>query len=378
MAKPAKKPRQPAEELISISRSELQKLERAAQAAEEPSPDGDREIQIPPDETPDDDALAAVLGELGETMEASVKVYRISPRDKRQEYLFQSTPAEYLATGLDHVRDTYGGGDYYIRVYANGVLRTHRKISIANPRAALPGMASATPAPQESGLSGFAIALENLGRSFSEGLKAIAESQKPPSMADQLSLVKTLIEVTRPPQAPAPAKSGIAEFLEMFKLAREMAGDGGAGRSDLDAFVEVARPAVQAIATQLQAPRPAPDASAAPGAQAAPVMSPESIALHAAWFLIRQAQNGADPELYGDVILDQLDDATLRTMLGGADWWAPIAAQFPGAVPYREWFERVRDYIMKETEPAAPDAPAPDAPPKKPRAKPVDEGKKTE
>lgn len=76
-------------------------------------------------------------------------------------------------------------------------------------------------------------------------------------------------------------------------------------------------------------------------------------------FLCTQAANGADPELYGGLILDQLDDDTLIRLLNmPPDPVSALIEQFPQAAPHREWFEQVVAYVgsaFEEEEGGIPD-----------------------
>ena len=63
-------------------------------------------------------------------------------------------------------------------------------------------------------------------------------------------------------------------------------------------------------------------------------------------FLTNQAANGADPELYGGLILDQLDDDTLIRLLNmPPDPVTALLDMYPPAEPHREWFAELVAYV---------------------------------
>ena len=66
--------------------------------------------------------------------------------------------------------------------------------------------------------------------------------------------------------------------------------------------------------------------------------------------LAHQASLNKDPELYADVVLDNLpevDPTMLRNMLGADDWWATLCQFSPNVQPYPQWFAECRAALLK-------------------------------
>jgi len=66
--------------------------------------------------------------------------------------------------------------------------------------------------------------------------------------------------------------------------------------------------------------------------------------------LIVQASRNKNPELYAELLLDNLPEglqpSQLVSMLERADWW-PILSNFhAGVAPYAEWFGRLREHVL--------------------------------
>lgn len=209
-----------------------------------------------------------------------------------------------------------------------------------------------------------------------------------------------------PPPPPADPMAGVELFMKAFELARELKGDSGEGSSLMDVVRDLIKSpivaqAVQAGAEQMQRPAlPQPKQPAgnirvpmvpggrvvqtpmgtvvqAPpahtrdpnmdgmlpprgptgvshaklpeqpeGQQMATVDTSAASIMGHMQFLCTQAANGADPELYGGLILDQLDDDTLIRLLNmPPDPVTALIDMYPPAEPHREWFAQVVEYV---------------------------------
>jgi hypothetical protein len=148
-------------------------------------------------------------------------------------------------------------------------------------------------------------------------------------------------------------------LLQGITLARELREDaspadnsiGGMLRSVLQS--PLMAQAVQA-ASSPPAPRPAPTAQKpalpAPPTPPQPTHSEGSDVnmLHYYYgVLCQKAASGADPVLYAELVLDNVDDATLQTLLTKQPTpLDALMAEYPPAVPHREWFASLIDTLM--------------------------------
>jgi hypothetical protein len=66
--------------------------------------------------------------------------------------------------------------------------------------------------------------------------------------------------------------------------------------------------------------------------------------------LAHQASLNKDPNLYADVVLDnlpQVDPTMLRDMLAKPDWWSTLCQFSPNVQPYPQWFAECREALLK-------------------------------
>jgi len=173
--------------------------------------------------------------------------------------------------------------------------------------------------------------------------------QDPAAM--QLAMVQTLAtlkEIATPPAAPA-ADDGVERLIQGITLAQKLGkGDGETNTSDL--LMEGLRQFAPAIAQATQAGMatqagPPGAAQLPPPPGAPPPQSPEQKAMFERTllrtqlkFLVKNAQEGRNPELYAELLLDQVGEVKLLEFIGAPDVEA-----------VRPWFERMRVVILELT-----------------------------
>lgn len=383
--------------------------------ASEPAPPASEELevvtpQIEPDDDPEADALAELRG-LGGGGEYKYTVSRVSTEPGKKAGYCKTYTLGDLSP--DNIREEFGGGKYRIRVTdAGGKYVTMTTLDIVDlPKsptaqvapAAPPGtdlagiasiLAAVKPAAGDGGISQILVAMI---ASQGEMMKAIANRQpdKGPSITEILAIINASNKKDD--------GGSLDTLLKGIELGKSLAGGGGEDDGMLGIArqgLELITPLVKEQATQHRPiapvrPQPAriapiPNATApAPVAQipnasapapVAPLNAPEGANVRVLqqldWMrkqlnvLVHHASRQKDPELYAEVLLDNLPPfltpAEIMEHVGSPDAVAKLAQLDGRVAQYAEWFEEFRAAIVEflqpedeigEDEPEAPDAP---------------------
>lgn len=340
-------------------REQLQQAEAQAAAEYDPGSIGTEDIS-------DDLALTQTLAQIGDDeSNAKVYVYKIDPKTKSDVFAFETSPAEFATGGLTEIGKRYGGGDYRVRVYANGRVLTHKRIAIMEQKetpATAPGIGADLPAlfaqQQAAMLDGF--------RMLAESLKP-APQPPAPSMMEQLQVFAQLQGLMGGNQKQSGPDFG--QMLDVLKQGMEMGRSGGE-QSMLDVLmrgIETFGPVItEAVKAGAQNPAMIQQAPAMPQNQAAiaaPVPEIQSqqpqnedemgilqnqILKQSIGFLVKQAQAGNDPDTYANMVLDQMDEKTLSDFVNRPDW-LDFLAQYNAGVKEpanAAWFGELRVILI--------------------------------
>lgn len=316
----------------------------------------------------DDLALANTLAQIGEDeSNAKVFVYKIDKATKLEAFAFETSPAEFATGGLTEIGKRYGGGEYRIRVYADGRILTHKRIAIMEQKET-PQTAPVNIAADLQGL------FAQQQSAMLEGFKMLAESLKPapqspaPTMLEQMETFARLQSLMGGNQRQSGPDFG--QLLDILKQGMEM-GRGAGEQSMLDVLmrgIETFGPAItEAVKTgAVNQPMPmmhAPAMTAAP-AIAAPVPAIQTAAptnedemgilrnamlKQAINFLVNQAKANNDPETYANMVMDQMDENALKDFINRPDW-IDFLAQFNPEVKLPQvsaWFDTLRSIIIE-------------------------------
>jgi len=340
-------------------REQLQQAEAQAAAEYDPGSIGTEDIS-------DDLALTQTLAQIGDDeSNAKVYVYKIDPKTKSDVFAFETSPAEFATGGLTEIGKRYGGGDYRVRVYANGRVLTHKRIAIMEQKetpATAPGIGADLPAlfaqQQAAMLDGF--------RMLAESLKP-APQPPAPSMMEQLQVFAQLQGLMGGNHKQSGPDFG--QMLDVLKQGMEMGRSGGE-QSMLDVLmrgIETFGPVItEAVKAGAQNPALIQQAQAMPQNQAAiaaPVpeiqtQQPQNedemgilqnqILKQSIGFLVKQAQAGNDPDTYANMVLDQMDEKTLTEFVNRPDW-LDFLAQYNAGVKEpanAAWFGELRVILI--------------------------------
>lgn len=337
----------------------------------------------------DDDAENEVIAELRGMGAGEGFKYRVNKVSGKQ-----GEPQGYCATydagelSLDTIREQFGGGKYRIRVVDQaGQYKGNATVEIVGlPKVAAPAAPVAAPAQDLGGIAQIIASLKPVAPATDGGdrlmtmilammenqgkmIAAMSAASKGPSVAEILAIVNAK-------GGGGGDKSPTELLLEGLKLGRELAGDGG-GSSELDvankgldvlasfAANHATQPAAPAAPVARPARLPAPAAAAVtalaqPGGQDVGIMQKINWLKAQTANLVRQAARDKDPELYAEVMLDNLPPfisaQEIRERLGAADAVQQLAALNSDVLRFSEWFEDFRTEVVRMLDEAAAEA----------------------
>ncbi len=325
--------------------------------------DAERDLQEEIDgdgEQLEGDELSTVLGELGGSSNAVVKVERLR-EGRRVEFV-----DEYSAAGfsLKLLQEQYGGGDYQLTGRAGGRFVFRRTVSIAQPL-----KPAAPPAPAPSSELAQLAAMMQKGFEQQQQLLAMlvggGANSADKTRAQVLEELKAMREVFGMGGAQQSAAMGPAQVVEIMKLGMELKGkaEGGeAGLTDvllkaMETFGEPLAKVIEHAQTQpAPAAVPAIPAPARPPIERQPTVTTQGKQQNpfAPYIgqLLMQAQLGTDPAGVADFIGDRLSEEQelqLRQFLAAGDPVQKLMQFDPRVGPHAEWFrvlgEELRDLL---------------------------------
>lgn len=334
------------------------------------------EIIEAPDETEEArlTALDGMISEFTGAADVVVNVYRQGD-GKNLSFLFRTTPEE-LTGGeiMERCRDGYGTGDYRIHIRSGSRLVKNAPFSVEKQQ--VPDPALAAPAQQGLGIAEVIAMMQSsndkMAVMFSETMRAMGEAMKsnqPPAFNPaemQTSLIQSLAALKNMTEKPdTPPTDPVAMLIQGITLAKELnPREGETNSSDLllegiKQFAPAIAQATQLGAAKLAAPGnggmlPGPPAD---GQTAADAQKEKEVGLRNMMlrqqlnFLIKQAENGKNPDLYAELLLDQLGETVVLDFIGKDDALETLGKVNPGVMGQRIWFEALKAAILELTAP---------------------------
>lgn len=363
-------------------------VSQAKTAAEEPvAPDSDDDVPAGP---PPSDAMSEMLAGLQGAANSRISIYRVV-KNQPPSWVAECDPTSF---SLEELRDKYRGGEFRLYIMKDGRLWKNMRIFVEPPVTA--PIESAAPSSQLGDL------LTVMREGFAAQAAALREATtvRPPSPFANMDLPAVITAVTGalvalrpppPPPAPPPAadvdfaSKSIDMFMKGLELARDLKEDASPADNSIGGMLRTVlgsplmAQAVAAATPQPHPPQPRPALAGPqqPQAQTQPQPQPQPQAqtqptqpeasdvnmLHYYYGLLCQkAAAGADPTLYAEMVLDNVDDDTLNTLLTKQPTpLDALIAEYPAAAPHREWFGQLIDVLMSamtEEEPPS-DVPQP-------------------
>lgn len=318
----------------------------------------------PSERDPDDVALANVLAELGSSgADAKVNVYQIDEK-KNRAFVGSFLPGDF---SIEVLQAQYGAGEYAVEVRKDKKWLKKTTVKIAAPKnpgyiaPVLPRVSDESPKIIEAMQAGF----NQMGQMFAQALGQLAANQpKQKSTMETLQELQLMREILGGAQsAPAPDPMAMVTMaLELSEKIRPREGEPGTGEIIMEAvknFAPTINKFVETHAAQ-QAALPAVPPIHGPAVQIpaplTPPATPENFEMDMttklyARTLIAAAKSGADPMTYANNVLDLLPEEKVLEFVGRPDWFEDVAKALPEAVPFRPWFESMKECILELTSP---------------------------
>lgn len=334
------------------------------------------DVIMEPDETEEArlTALDGMIAEFSGGADTVVNVYR-QGEGKNLSFLFRTTPDE-LTGGeiMERCRDGYGTGDYRIHIRAGSRLVKNAPFSVEKVQGPDPALAG--PAQQGLGIAEVIAMMQasndKMAMMFSETMRAMGEAMKsnqapafnPAEM--QASLIQSLAALKSMTEKPDTAPTDpVAMLIQGITLAKELnPKEGETNSSDIllegiKQFAPAIAQATQMGTARLSAPANGGELPGPPGSEqtAADAAKEKEMGLRNMMlrqqlgFLIKQAENGKNPDLYAELLLDQLGETVVLDFIGKDDALETLAKINPGVNGQRIWFEALKTAILDLTGP---------------------------
>lgn len=292
-----------------------------------------------------------------------------------------------LSTGelsLERIAQEFGVGKYRVKgSRPNGTIAGQRTITIAQVPKSLQAPVVASPTAAPSGIADYISLMEAKDKErhanmlqwaaiigpIATALLPSLFGNKGPTLAEMTATLTNLKALN------GGTESQVSKLEELKQLLEVAQGIGG-GNDKGSTWADIARDGVKALGDALpmlaaaripgmtpppQIAAPVEQVQAQPipprpaTAQPQPKVQTPMMQL-LGWLkeqlaaLTHQASLNKDPNLYADVVLDNLpevDPTMLRNMLAGDNWWATLVQFSPGVQPYPQWFAECREALLK-------------------------------
>lgn len=333
-------------------------------AATAPEPE---EIEIIESGAQISDALARLYAEHGiADIEAKAHVYFINAETGADEKIWSGPPDDY---DLDTLAKKHGSGQYRLMVYVKTDAGNFgRKINTiqsyrlsAEEESRLRAIRKGDIVPTSAAPNAQpAITAETLAMALATALKAVMPAQAAPinnlgMLKEVAEIVRTLAPISQPPQQGRDP----LDFLRLgVSLAQARAGGDGEGddaprrgATSTDLFMRLIDKFGPALVNAAQQGTLQPDGAqpqqivqaAPPGAQ--PQEDDPMMRLQMGLsFLLMQARANNDPEIYADVVLDNVPADDLKKFVNGSDPITYLASLNAEVRQHEKWF---RDLIAE-------------------------------
>lgn len=350
-------------------RSRVSPLTAVSHAKTAPEEDGAEAAAVNDDDVPagppPTDALSEMLAGLQGAANSRISIYRIV-KNQPPSYVAECDPTSF---SLDDLRDKYRGGEFRLYIMKDGRLWKNMRVFVEPPHTpdSTPG------APSSSGMSDVLAVMRDGFAAQAAAMREVAANRSGSILggADLPAIITAIsgaIVALRPPPAPLPppppdtsdrAVDMLMRGIELAMGLRESAAPadnsiGGMLREVLKS--PLMAQAVQAASTSPPAlPRPNPQQKPTqPPTPAAPATSPPptegsqvNVFHHYYSILCQKAAEGADPTLYAELVLDNVDDDTLNTLLSKQPTpLDALIAEYPPAAAHRDWFAALIETMM--------------------------------
>lgn len=317
------------------------------------------------------DALEGMISEFSGYADSVVNVYR-QGEGKSLSFLFRTNPGEMTGGEImERCRDNYGTGDYRVHIRQGPGLVANKPFSVEAKKETTENERDRRDDNNTQMLAFITAQMNNQQQMFAETMRAMAEAFKGNQssapqfdpVAAQASLMQQLISLKQLSEPKDESKGAIEMFIQGITLAKDLAPkDGETNTADiLLKGLEYFAPTIAEATKQAQL-RGANTEQQKPGfsqpqngeanadAQREQEMGMRNLVLKQQLaFLIAQAKSGKDPELYAELLLDQVGEERVLEFVGQPDAMKKLIELNPEVKSVEVWFDRLRYAILDLT-----------------------------
>lgn len=325
------------------------------------------------DDMSEEEQFFAQIGEADS--QSKVFVYKQMPGAKEAK-VWTGVPGEF---DLHAIAMNFGSGDYRVKMYSptergnlgvrlnkvlTELLTPEEERALARRRGEAPADAGAAPLTES-----------RVAEIVASVLRSALPQQTQADPLVQMERLSGIMKNMMPAAPPAQSMDSLALITGVAKIFRDLTPDRdpiekGVNAGPFDLLMKYAEPIMKIVTANAQnataapapaLPAPAPGALVVPGATAAnpgttpPTATPEDDPMFmlkmGIRFLVEQAKRDADPQLYADMVIDQVPPDDLKQLIAAPDFVA-VLAQFNADVPaHRGWFERLKAEVVEGLKP---------------------------
>lgn len=324
------------------------------------------------DDLSEEEQFFAQIGEADS--QSKVFVYKQMPGAKEAK-VWTGVPGEF---DLHAIAMNFGSGDYRVKMYSptdrgNLGVRLNKVLTeLLTPEEERALARRRGETPLESGAA--PLTESRVAEIVAATIRAALPQQ---TQADPLVQMERLSGIMKNmmPSAPAPqSMDSLALITGVAKIFRDLTPDRdpidkGVNAGPFDLLMKYAEPIIKLATANGQVnpaapalPAPAPGTPAVPGATApanpaapptgaTPEDDPMFMLKMGVRFLVEQAKRDADPQLYADMVIDQVPPEDLKQLIAAPDFVAVLAQFVPDVANHRPWFERLKAEVIEGTKP---------------------------
>lgn len=316
-----------------------------------------------------ENALEGLLDEFSGSGDAIVNVYRQISGANNIAFLFKTTPTEMRGGEImEKLRDEYGSGDYRVHIRADNRIVGNKGFSVERAEKPEP----VAPRDNSSDMMAMVLAqMNNQQTLMVEAIRAFGEAQKahqPPAPVDPVAMqagminalvaLKGLATDNGDPQR----KDPVEMLIQGITLARELQPRDTETNSN-DLLLEgikhfgpvIAQASHSGMIPGMPRPSGAPQLGPPPAeGQPSPeqkVLFEKQLLKTQLGFLVKNAMEGRNPELYAELLIDQVGEKKVLEFIGQPEAMDKLIALVPEVESVRPWFERLRVCILELTAP---------------------------
>jgi hypothetical protein len=306
------------------------------------------EPETPP-EAPQDELIRSFVERFGGDAVGRVVIYRVDPRGKR-EYL-GSVAADVVDE--DFLQRTYGGGRFYVRLVDDrGQYLQQMTCDIAE----LPGAAQAAPPGAESDGARLQLDIlrEQVARQHEMILQLVTSRNSGGGSINEIVAAVAELKKMSTNGGPSDTEAAIKTTLDALRSGIQIAQNAQGQKDNKEIWLDVVERGLALLPQvlsrlPLSTGRPGAAAGEPNGARAADPNATRELLAQGLAYLKSKARAGKDPDLYIDLIVENLDEPqwlglARELTAGGFDGLAAVDPEISHA-PYEVWFRRLYEGV---------------------------------